>query len=47
MERRKPDTRRVAALLDWKTELALDGILERVISCVREQRATVGGPPKP
>jgi UDP-glucose 4-epimerase len=45
MERCKPDTRRVAALLDWKPELALDDILERVISYVREQRAASVGSP--
>ena len=39
MERRKPDTRRVSALLGWQPENTLDDILERVISYVREQRA--------
>ncbi|HEV2743475.1 MAG TPA: NAD-dependent epimerase/dehydratase family protein, partial [Rubrobacter sp.] len=39
MERRKPDTRRVNALLGWRPENALEDILERVISYVREQRA--------
>ena len=38
MERRKPDTRRVNALLGWSPEKSLDEILERVISYVREQR---------
>ena len=38
MERRKPDTRRVHALLGWSPENALEDILERVISYVREQR---------
>jgi nucleoside-diphosphate-sugar epimerase len=37
--RRKPDTRRVNALLDWSPENTLEDILERVISYVREQRA--------
>ena len=45
MERRKPDTRRVAALLGWQPELTLDEILERVISYVREQRAASVGRP--
>jgi UDP-glucose 4-epimerase len=39
MERRKPDTRRVNALLGWSPENALEDILERVISYVREQRS--------
>jgi UDP-glucose 4-epimerase len=39
MERRKPDTRRVNALLGWRPENALEDILERVISYVREQRS--------
>jgi nucleoside-diphosphate-sugar epimerase len=38
MERRKPDTRRANALLGWSPENALEDILERVISYVREQR---------
>jgi UDP-glucose 4-epimerase len=56
MERRKPDTRRVNALLGRSSENTLEDILERVISYVREQRANatvgpivrqaaVGGPP--
>jgi UDP-glucose 4-epimerase len=39
MERRKPDTRRVNVLLGWSPENALEDILERVISYVREQRS--------
>ena len=39
MERRKPDTRRVNALLGWSPENTLEDILERVISYVREQRS--------
>ena len=40
LERRKPDTRRVNALLGWSPENTLEDILERVISYVRGQRAT-------
>jgi hypothetical protein len=45
MECRKPETRRVAALLGWKPALVLDDILERDISYAHEQRtAPVGSP---
>ena len=45
LEQSRPDTRRMATLPDWKHGLALDDILERVISYISEQRAdSVGSP---
>lgn len=44
MERRKPDTRRIQALLGWKPEHTLDSILSRVIAYEKQELSGVGTP---
>jgi UDP-glucose 4-epimerase len=41
MERRKPDIRRIRALLGWKPEHTLDSILSRVASYRKRELASL------